>query len=346
MDKETQQHYSPASLENNQTRIQLSLAALMFFSPLVQNVIKKTNMELSESDKTFIKWYIRFGYVALIILAIVLITWLTNYRLELGFINRIYTISIVGLTIVLVIGTIGILTNTNILTGKKELLSLYNEQITTDKKNILLTYTPILNIYQRYQEHDFEKPNILLKESLVVWWIFIALGLLTTPWRTSTFLIIIIIRVASLMGEMDIISPQIKAFINKLFLKNPEELRWYIRWSITYAYRRLAKTSQWDINMTISHAKQEFSLLYNIQLENSVIIKTQYAIGILCAVLLIRQTNRNLLERTKLIPLLILLGRYVVMLFKRHHLPPLPIFKEITDAGLYLYEKIKKHSNK
>jgi len=45
---------------NSQTRIQLSLAALMFFSPLVQNVIKKENMELNEDDKTFIKGYIRF----------------------------------------------------------------------------------------------------------------------------------------------------------------------------------------------------------------------------------------------------------------------------------------------
>jgi hypothetical protein len=65
MDKETQQ-------ENNQTKTQLSLAALMFFSPLVQNVIKKTSMELTENDKTFIKGYIRFGYIALIILAITL----------------------------------------------------------------------------------------------------------------------------------------------------------------------------------------------------------------------------------------------------------------------------------
>jgi len=57
MDRETQQSQS------NQTRIQLSLAALMFFSPLVQNVIKKNfspgaskgNMELTQEDTDFIK---------------------------------------------------------------------------------------------------------------------------------------------------------------------------------------------------------------------------------------------------------------------------------------------------
>jgi hypothetical protein len=47
MDKETQQ-------QNSQTRIQLSLAALMFFSPLVQSVLKRNTMELSKDDKTFI----------------------------------------------------------------------------------------------------------------------------------------------------------------------------------------------------------------------------------------------------------------------------------------------------
>jgi hypothetical protein len=175
-----------------------------------------------------------------------------------------------------------------------------------------------------------------------------AFGLITTPWRASTFLILIIIRVASLMWGMDIISPQIKTFINKLFLKNPEELRWYIRGSIIYFFSlspfnkgRSPQDRGISLTSCINQAKQDFSLLYNVQLENSVIIKTQYAIWIILSILLIRGTNRNLLERTKFIPLLILLWRYVVMIFKWHHLPPLPIFKEITDLGIYLYEKGK-----
>jgi len=341
---------------NSQTRIQLSLAALMFFSPLVQNVIKKENMKLNEDDKTFIKGYIRFWYIALIILAITLTAWMTNYRIESGLIDWIYNISVIVLTIILVIGTIGILTNTNILAGKKELMALYSEQISADRKDIVLAYLPIYNIYKRYQEHNFDKPNLLIKESIIAWLIFMALGLATTPWRTSTFLILIIIRVASLMWGMDIVSPQIKTFLNKLFLKNPEELRWYIRWSIMCLYdlspfakgevRMDRGISKVDLLKTdITQAKQDFSLLYNVQLENSVFIKTQYAIAIIASILLIRRTNRNLLERTKFIPLLILLGRYVVMLFGRHHLPPLPIFKEITDLGIYLYEKVKNRSN-
>lgn len=41
--------------QNNQTKTQLSLAALMFFSPLVQNILNKSNFQLSTDDKTFIQ---------------------------------------------------------------------------------------------------------------------------------------------------------------------------------------------------------------------------------------------------------------------------------------------------
>ena len=79
-------------------------------------------------------------------------------------------------------------------------MALYSEQISTDRKEIVLSYLPIYNVYKRYQEHNFDKPNLLLKESILAWLLFIVLGLITTPWRTSTFLILIIVRVASLMG--------------------------------------------------------------------------------------------------------------------------------------------------
>jgi hypothetical protein len=55
------------------------------------------------------------------------------------------------------------------LADKKELISLYNEQIGADKKEIILAYLPIYNIHRWYQEHNFEKPNLLLKEAILVW---------------------------------------------------------------------------------------------------------------------------------------------------------------------------------
>lgn len=41
--------------QNNQSlKIQLSLASLMFFSPLVQLMLKKSTFEISQSDVNFV----------------------------------------------------------------------------------------------------------------------------------------------------------------------------------------------------------------------------------------------------------------------------------------------------
>ena len=227
MDKDIQQ-------QNNQTKTQLSLAALMFFSPLVQNIIKKENMGLTQQDTKFIKWYIRLWYLGLILLLITIVSWVASYQITSTSLDTIYTVSITITMILLVIGTLAILTNTNILSWDKQLLDIYQENVTSDKKEIVLRYLPLYNIYLRYKEHKFEKPNLLLKESIMAWILFCMIGLGTTPFWTSIALMLIILRIASLLGDIDIISPNTKNFINNLFNKNPEELRWYIRGSIVY----------------------------------------------------------------------------------------------------------------
>ena len=39
-------------------KTELSLSALMFFSPLIQNQMKKRS-DINENDKNFIKWFIK-----------------------------------------------------------------------------------------------------------------------------------------------------------------------------------------------------------------------------------------------------------------------------------------------
>lgn len=48
------------------TKIQLSLAAALFFSPLVQYMLKNNNRDITEKDRTFIRGYIKFGYITLL----------------------------------------------------------------------------------------------------------------------------------------------------------------------------------------------------------------------------------------------------------------------------------------
>jgi len=42
-------------VRDDNTKTQLSLAAALFFSPLVQNMLKKNNRDISDQDKNFIR---------------------------------------------------------------------------------------------------------------------------------------------------------------------------------------------------------------------------------------------------------------------------------------------------
>ena len=51
---------------DSNTKTQLSLAAALFFSPLVQYMLKSNNRDINEKEKSFIKGYITFGYFTLL----------------------------------------------------------------------------------------------------------------------------------------------------------------------------------------------------------------------------------------------------------------------------------------
>lgn len=323
-----------------QNRSQLAMAALMFFSPLVQNIIKKKDMWLSLQDTKFVKGYIRLWYFSLILLLITIISGVVSYQINSWTIDTIYTISITITILILIIGTLAILTNTNILSWDKRLIDLYQENITNDKKETVLKYLPLYNIYLRYKEHNFNTPDIFIKESILARILFCIIWLMTTPFWTSIILILIILRVASLLGNIDIMSPKIKEYINKIFIKNPEELRWYIRGWLVYVYKRVTTIELLTLNETVEKAKKDFSLLYNVQLHNSVHIKIQYLLLVVAIGIWISKCKPDFSLRTTTIPVIIILGRYLIMFIRWNHVPALPIFKEITDLLIYLWEKL------
>jgi len=48
------------------TKTQLSLAAALFFSPLVQSMLRRNTRDISDHDREFIRGYIKFGYITLL----------------------------------------------------------------------------------------------------------------------------------------------------------------------------------------------------------------------------------------------------------------------------------------
>jgi hypothetical protein len=85
------------------------------------------------------------------------------------------------------------------------------------------------------------------------------------------------------------------------------------------------------------------SLLYNVNTQNE--IKFQYIIWILLSALMIQQSQINLNQRFLIISILIIILRYLIMAIKRWHLPPLPIYKEITDLIIYISKKTRFTKN-
>ena len=51
---------------DNNTKTQLSLAAALFFSPLVQYILRKDTRDINDTDRDFIHGYIKFGYITLL----------------------------------------------------------------------------------------------------------------------------------------------------------------------------------------------------------------------------------------------------------------------------------------
>ncbi|MEI7558861.1 MAG: hypothetical protein WCJ45_09105 [bacterium] len=102
-------------------------------------------------------------------------------------------------------------------------MAFHTSSVEGNRKDILLKYLPAYDIYLRYASHSFEKPNRWIKESIILWTLFGIVCLSGNIFLSSTLLILIIVRIASLMSDIDFLSIPIKQQLNKIFVKNPEE---------------------------------------------------------------------------------------------------------------------------
>lgn len=143
-----------------------------------------------------------------------------------------------------------------------------------------MTYLPIYNLYLRYQSHSFERPNRRIKESILWRMLFTILCIFGNSTINSILLIVIILRVASLILDIDIVPLHIKRRLNTLFLKNPEELRGYITGFLVYlgkSFVHLFTTmTPYTLDQEIAKEKESYSRIVIIQ--NNGIIVIEYLI--------------------------------------------------------------------
>jgi len=316
-------------------KVQLALAAIMFFSPFVKNMINDEHVEIDKDDKDFIEWYVRFGYLTIGVLVIAMVSGISNYILDFTTLARLYKISIAILILLLIAGTVAAVSDMKLFQWDAKIIKYYDTK--SKQSDILFAYIPIYNIYLWYKLHDFDHPYRWTKESIMIWSVFLAIALLTQSIVLISFVLtIIIIRVVSLMYDIDMLDPELKNRLSKLFYKNPEELWAYITWTVKFTYKKLfSKDLKSDIKKDIESEKENYNHLYKFSDNKSLYI--QYT---LLAIFLIWEWSL-MTYKTNIwiyyVPIILILWRYLVMIIKWNHSPNIPLMKELVDLWWYMY---------
>ena len=312
------------------TKTQLSLAAALFFSPLVQHMLTANTRDITDQDKDFIRGYIRFGYVTILFWVITISAGVLNYLFPLSILSVTYTVSIFILVFLLLISIVSILSDISLLRWGDR--SLQNYTIEGNKKDIIFKYLPIYNIYLRYTSHTFEKPNRRIKESILLRTIFLLLSMSGSVFLTSCIVILIVLRVASLMSDIDFLNTSTKQWLNRLFFKNPEEMIGYVSWFLVYLIKSLvhifAPIQAYTLTEEITKEKSAYGRIIDIQNTNRNII-IEYILWIFLTIWLLYIAKVDFTVRTYYAWLSLLFARYLIMAIQLKHLPHFPLAREI-----------------
>lgn len=305
-------------------------------------MLNKYEFQINNNDIDFIKWYMYLGWINIILLLISITLWVSDYVWGFGFLNTLYMSLMSLLVISLVIWCICIFTDTSVISTKtQDKTSITPVIIEWEKSDMLLDYLPISNIYRRYKAHNFDTPNTIIKESIIVWWIFAVICMTWNITILSFILMIIITRIVTLMNNIDVVPNKIRIFISQLFLKNPEEMFWYIKWTLLFAGKALIHHKE-TLQECINTEKQEYSYLYNIK--KIWFIQLQYILAIAGLATVCRQFGLFPNTEFEYIARWLISSRYLVMLFAWKHVPAIPVFNEIVGWLLYIKNKTKNEN--
>ncbi len=310
---------------NNQSlKIQLSLASLMFFSPFIKHLLKKNDFELDNNELDFVNSYISLWWIHIVLLLLALASGLGSYFYSMPTVETAYQIIVGILIFLLTIWCIWAITEIKIIHTSYSENSFENYD-TTDKLHKILAYLPGYSIYLWYNKHDFEKPDVLIKESLFLWIVFGFSCFFSTSIITVFIWIAMLIRIITLLWNINILPTSISEFFNKLFYKNPEEIWAYVWWSIEFIFHGNYNLPYWKL--LVENTKKEYQYLYDIKKFG--VIQRQYWLWLLSTILLLRQVDLWNMPWLSIFAVLLLLVRYGVMIFIWWRSPALPIMREI-----------------
>lgn len=307
-------------MENKQNDIwsQAKLSAIvgmMFFAPLVENNVKN-DISFSQEEKEFILWYTQVGYVNLILLIVTLIAAIINafWNLTILYgITTFWSFCIFAITILSLFSC-----NNNINMRKPD------EKIATDiqhKWQLLKSYIPGFNFILWYRQENYNTPYRWLKESILLWTIFIFWTLLLKSYFGIGMLIAIIIRISLLMINIDIIPLSVKKAINSSFSCNPWEVFAYLFATIVSKMRKV------DYLTVLQARKQWYSQWQSFWIW----IILQYALFIAIIYFIYRHVNLSRINIIWLCGMLLRLIRIVIFYKYKKNFLKIPILSEILS---------------
>lgn len=319
-------------MENEITdKHKISLAAIMLMAPLIFFQLKNWTRDknLTEKDKNFINWYIKYWILIDSFVIIAIFLGILNFYNSRFFWDYIISFLLSIVLIAIITWVFLIFSEKQIFTWKWN--SLQYKKIKKWNTNFIFYYLPIYNFYLWYNQDIDSKKFRWIKESMLLCtiWVFIW----TTPSLTVILILFYIFRVISLIAWIDFIKDWFKEKLNLLFTKNPEEIFAYIKWTIIYAakqFKNKTKNSSKSLNFYIQKHTKEYETLTNYK--NKTII-SEYIIAILLILtnlsIILPSIQYKIMWWLYIIPTTLIVWRYLIMI-PRKELPYLPIIHEIT----------------
>lgn len=316
-------------------KIQLGLSAVMFFAPLVQNILKSPTIELSEEDILFVQGYVRYGYLTIVMLLLSIGGTIAYYFSPIELLYWAHTFCIFLLFILLVAGTVGVIANFHVLQfGSTH--QIHPQRVQEQSSAIIPAFAPLYNIYLWYKLHAFDTPFWWAKESILWRGCFTLVSVVfASPLLNSFVFIVMVLRLATLTYGMDYLSVSMKQELQNLFRVNPEEIWSYGLAGLHRLYAILNKNAiQETYPELVEKYKTTYTKLVPITQQKQRDIRAERLVWLFLWSLVIYSTILHAWLWLGCVVGALLLGRYVIMAYFWKHIPHIPLAKEVVDTGI------------
>lgn len=347
-----------------------AISGFLFFGPILYFMLDTNDYNLDANDKNFIKNYIRLSFVNWSVIVFLLIIYLLR-------VFGIFNLPVdsdyffVWLCIRLTLGFAMILLDKTILDVKS-----INADLIISKRKYLV---PIYNFYIWYKNYNTQKDNLILKESILFWSVFVLLHIFWVKFALWIILTILFVRII-IEKYSDIYFEFYKKIIWQIFLVNIEEVRCYTIGTakfliLKYANANIIKTvtnriwklikSGWNplfeqspnsdmaeitIKKSILSCQKKNIQLYDFEINYKNLVLILQYIGFVW--IIIRNIKNNIyyqwirlyVDKVSIFFYLLVLWRFGVMIFFKRF-PLIPVFHEISviiGFGVdYIIQKLK-----